>query len=68
MKAFEKIAVMYAILITFILHYVNAGCNPGTYGKNEACKICPAHYYCPGNTTEPFQCPPGYTSFDGEAE
>lgn len=68
MKAFEKIAVMAAILLSLVIKYVKAGCIPGTYGTEGDCRICPKNYYCPGDTTQPFQCPPGFASFDGETE
>jgi hypothetical protein len=66
MKTFERIAVISAVMLTLILEYAKAGCSPGFYGKDDNCKICPRNYYCPGDTTEPFQCPPGFVSFDGE--
>jgi len=68
MKAFEKITVLAMICISFLLHHVKAACGPGTYGTKGDCRICPPNYYCPGKTTQPFQCPPGFTSYDGEAE
>lgn len=67
MKALEKITALLVIVVTYVLQYVMADCPPGTYGSGENCKICPPNYYCPGNTAQPFQCPPGYTSYDGEA-
>ena len=67
MRAFEKITALLVIIVTYVLQYVKADCPPGTYGNDGNCKICPPNYYCPGNTAQPFQCPPGYTSFDGEA-
>lgn len=67
MRAFEKITALLVIIVTYVLQYVKADCPSGTYGNDGNCKICPPNYYCPGNTAQPFQCPPGYTSFDGEA-
>lgn len=67
MKTFERIAVLSAVMFALIMECVKAGCSPGFYGKGSDCKICPRNYYCPGDTTEPFQCPQGFTSFDGEA-
>ena len=68
MKAFEKIAVLAAIITALWVRLAKAGCGPGTYGTDGKCKICPPNYFCPGNTTEPFQCPPGFMAYDGETE
>eukprot|EP00345_Euplotes_harpa_P018512 CAMPEP_0168337220 /NCGR_PEP_ID=MMETSP0213-20121227/12034_1 /TAXON_ID=151035 /ORGANISM="Euplotes harpa, Strain FSP1.4" /LENGTH=195 /DNA_ID=CAMNT_0008342615 /DNA_START=295 /DNA_END=882 /DNA_ORIENTATION=+ len=68
MKALKNIAAIAAIVIVCVFRYAAAGCRPGTYGSEGDCKICPYNYYCPGDTAQPLQCPPGFTSFDGEAK
>ena len=46
-------------------------CPPGRYGKSygetsEFCSgYCPAGFYCPWNTTNPIECPPGTYSGHG---
>lgn len=68
MKVFEMVAIIYAISFMSLLKWAKAQCKPGFYNDHGECALCPREYYCPGDTDQPLQCPPGYTAFDGEAE
>ena len=68
MKTIRRSTAIHVIVFLCLLSYTMAGCPPGMFGEEGSCKICPYDYYCPGDTLEPLQCPPGFTSYDGESE
>lgn len=68
MKIIQKLTATAVLLSAWLIQYVKAGCPPGMYGELGKCEMCPEEYFCPGDTLEPLQCPPGFSSTTGEWE